>query len=143
VYHKSFSDFLEEESRAGALFVAYSRIRAHLAMRCMQTIIEYSSSLDCFVGTLEDLRHVPGYLVHAVNALPLFLYGAVTTGIVGVDFDSEIANFGWKGGWRKVDRFLAVRIVTDVEQWDFDVWNLIPRLTVSTFLRCVALTDNT
>jgi hypothetical protein len=144
VYHKSFSDFLEGESRAGALFVAHSRIRTHLAMRCMRTIIEYPSSLDCCVDTLPDLRDVPQYLVHAINALPLFLYyGAVTKGIVGVDFDSEITNFGRKGGWRKVDWFLPVGIVKDIVQWDRDVRNLISHLTVSTFLRCVALTDNT
>jgi hypothetical protein len=142
VYHKSFSDFLKEESRAGALFVANSRIRTHIAMRCMQSIIEYPSSLDCCVDTLPDLRDVPPYLVHAINALPVFLCGAVTRGVIGVDFNSKIANFGWKGGWRKVDQFLAVGIVTDVVQWDFNVWDLIRVLTVSTFLRCVALTDN-
>jgi hypothetical protein len=142
MYHKSFSDFLQEESRAGAFFRAPPDIRTHLAMRCMQTIMEYPSSLDRCGDTLPDLRDVPRYLVHAINALPILLYGAVTKGIVGFDFDSEIEYFGLKGGWRKVDQFLPVGIVTDVEQWDFSVWMLIRHLTVSTFLRCVALSDN-
>jgi hypothetical protein len=133
VYHKSFYDFLEEKSRAGALFVANSRIRTHLAMCCMQTIIEYPSSIDCCVDTL------PGYLVHAINALPLLLRGAVTEGIVGADFDSAIANFGRKGGWRKLDRLLPVDIPLP---WYSEFQSLIRRLKVSTFLRCMALTDN-
>ena len=40
VYHKSFSDFMNEESRAKDLFVPESRVETHLAKCCMQRIIE-------------------------------------------------------------------------------------------------------
>ncbi|RXW12286.1 hypothetical protein EST38_g13568 [Candolleomyces aberdarensis] len=40
VYHKSFSDFLEEESRAKDLYVSESRVHTHLAKCFMQTIVE-------------------------------------------------------------------------------------------------------
>ncbi|KAJ2936995.1 hypothetical protein H1R20_g94, partial [Candolleomyces eurysporus] len=40
VYHKSFSDFLIEESRAKDLFVPESRVYTHLAKCCMQRIVE-------------------------------------------------------------------------------------------------------
>ncbi|RXW19588.1 hypothetical protein EST38_g6270 [Candolleomyces aberdarensis] len=39
-YHKSLSDFMNEESRAKDLFVPYSRVKNHLAKCCMQRIIE-------------------------------------------------------------------------------------------------------
>ncbi|RXW19267.1 hypothetical protein EST38_g6580 [Candolleomyces aberdarensis] len=46
LYHKSFSDFLEEESRAKELFVPVSRVCTHLSKRCMQLIIECPLDFD-------------------------------------------------------------------------------------------------
>jgi hypothetical protein len=40
MYHKSFSDFLEEPSRAKDLFVPESKVYTHLTKCCMQHIIE-------------------------------------------------------------------------------------------------------
>jgi hypothetical protein len=45
-YHKSFSDFLEEPSRAKNLFVPLSRVYMHLAKCCMQHIIECPLDFD-------------------------------------------------------------------------------------------------
>jgi hypothetical protein len=42
LYHKSFSDFLSDESRAKALFVPISRVYAHLAKCSLQYIIQCS-----------------------------------------------------------------------------------------------------
>ena len=46
LYHKSFSDFFEEESRAKDLFVPPSRVYTHLAKCCMQHILECPLFLD-------------------------------------------------------------------------------------------------
>ena len=46
LYHKSFSDFLEAESRAKALFVSESRVGAHLIKCMMQQIIECPLDFD-------------------------------------------------------------------------------------------------
>ncbi|RXW19266.1 hypothetical protein EST38_g6581 [Candolleomyces aberdarensis] len=46
LYHKSFSDFLEEKSRAKDLFVPVSRVCTHLSKRCMQLIIECPLDFD-------------------------------------------------------------------------------------------------
>jgi hypothetical protein len=46
LYHKSFSDFLEEPSRAKDLFVPKSRVYTHLAKCCMQHIIECPLDFD-------------------------------------------------------------------------------------------------
>jgi hypothetical protein len=39
LYHKSLSDFLEQESRSGTLFVANSRVYTYIAQCCLQTIL--------------------------------------------------------------------------------------------------------
>ncbi|RXW19234.1 hypothetical protein EST38_g6631 [Candolleomyces aberdarensis] len=39
LYHKSFSDFLDEESRSKELFVSYPRVRTHLAKCFLQNVI--------------------------------------------------------------------------------------------------------
>jgi hypothetical protein len=46
LYHKSFTDFLEEPSRAKDLFVPESRVYTHLAKCCMQYIIECPLDFD-------------------------------------------------------------------------------------------------
>jgi hypothetical protein len=46
LYHKSFSDFLEEPSRAKDLFVPKSRVYTHLAKCMMQHIIECPLEFD-------------------------------------------------------------------------------------------------
>ena len=46
LYHKSFSDFLEEPSRAKDLFVSESRVYTHLAKCLMQHIIKCPLDFD-------------------------------------------------------------------------------------------------
>jgi hypothetical protein len=46
LYHKSFSDFLEEPSRAKDLFVPESRVYTHLAMCLMRYIVECPLDFD-------------------------------------------------------------------------------------------------
>ncbi|KAJ2926988.1 hypothetical protein H1R20_g10083, partial [Candolleomyces eurysporus] len=41
LYHKSFGDFLNEESRSKDLFVPYSRVQIHLAKCFLQHVIRY------------------------------------------------------------------------------------------------------
>jgi hypothetical protein len=65
LYHKSFSDFLEEESRSKDLFVSESRVVTHLARCCMQHIIEcpldfnsrawFLVALDCLLDSSDPL----------------------------------------------------------------------------------------
>ena len=46
LYHKSFSDFLEDESRAKDLFVPEARVYTHLAKCFMQQIIDCRLDFD-------------------------------------------------------------------------------------------------
>ncbi|RXW16678.1 hypothetical protein EST38_g9174 [Candolleomyces aberdarensis] len=46
LYHKSFSDFLEGESRSKDLFVPEARVYAHIAKCFMQHIIDYPLDFD-------------------------------------------------------------------------------------------------
>ena len=46
LYHKSFSDFLEEESRAKELFVPAARVHAHIAKCFMQHVIDCQLDFD-------------------------------------------------------------------------------------------------
>ena len=46
LYHKSFSDFLQEKSRAKELFVPESRVFTHLSKCFMQHIIECPLDFD-------------------------------------------------------------------------------------------------
>ncbi|KAJ2923767.1 hypothetical protein H1R20_g13327, partial [Candolleomyces eurysporus] len=55
LYHKSFSDFLEEESRAKELFVPESRVCTLLSKRCMQLIIECPLDFDSLPDQWEAL----------------------------------------------------------------------------------------
>jgi hypothetical protein len=54
LYHKSFSDFLGDPSRAKDLFMPEYRAYAHLAKCSMQHIMEYPSDLEPRTSLLDD-----------------------------------------------------------------------------------------
>ncbi|RXW11840.1 hypothetical protein EST38_g14015 [Candolleomyces aberdarensis] len=88
LYHKSFSDFLEEESRAKALFVPRSRPYTHL---------ESKESAE---------SHFLRDLANAIHRLPWILLDA--NGVIGTTgIGHELADFTKKGGWHKLDRSLS------------------------------------
>ncbi|KAJ2912172.1 hypothetical protein MD484_g8241, partial [Candolleomyces efflorescens] len=102
LYHKSFSDFLEEPSRAKDLFVPESRVYVHLAKCMMRYIIECPLNFNSLPTKWEDVslselhRHC---LWCAVRDLPRFLANRMVTAL-----DDEVVGFTQKGGWQKVDK---------------------------------------
>ncbi|RXW19405.1 hypothetical protein EST38_g6439 [Candolleomyces aberdarensis] len=105
LYHKSFSDFLEEPSRAKDLFVPEDRVYAHLGRCFMQHIIESPLDFDSLPAKWEQLP-LPALSKHslreAVEDLPSFLNGAD-----GID-DDEILAFTQNGGWQKINNLLPL-----------------------------------
>ncbi|RXW15765.1 hypothetical protein EST38_g10096 [Candolleomyces aberdarensis] len=104
LYHKSFSDFLEEETRAKALFVSKSRVKTHLAKCLMQQIIECPLDFDSLPAKWEELPLPVLYrrsLKAAVEDLPLILY-------IAPALDDEVRGFTQNGGWQKVDSLLPL-----------------------------------
>ncbi|KAJ2927796.1 hypothetical protein H1R20_g9298, partial [Candolleomyces eurysporus] len=98
VYHKSFSDFMNEESRAKDLFVSYSRVQAHIAKCCMQCIIE-SPELHSLPDEWEDMSVSKQRLRTAITE--------VNRLADAVAIDDEIVDFTHKGGWQKIDMVLS------------------------------------
>ncbi|KAJ2929835.1 hypothetical protein H1R20_g7275, partial [Candolleomyces eurysporus] len=112
MYHKSFSDFLEAESRARDLFVPKSRVYTHLAHCCSQRIVECPLDFDSLPTNWEELplpRPQRNHLQDAVNVLPFALNGATT---------EEVRDFTNKAGWSKLDKLLPLR--ADLQALKFD-----------------------
>ncbi|RXW11452.1 hypothetical protein EST38_g14403 [Candolleomyces aberdarensis] len=112
LYHKSFSDFLKEESRAKDLFVPESRVYTHLAKCCMQRFIELCP-LD--LGSLQDkCEEVPEFHRHcleeAIEDLPFFLPKAT-------NIDDDVVDFTENCGWQKLDKLLP--LVYGIGHWLF------------------------
>ncbi|KAJ2921850.1 hypothetical protein H1R20_g15244, partial [Candolleomyces eurysporus] len=104
LYHKSFSDFLGEESRSKDLFVAPSRVYTHRAKCCMQHILECSLDFDSLPHTWEELPLPESHrrwLMGAARTLPFFLAQAL-------GIDDEVFDFTEKGGWHKIDKLLPL-----------------------------------
>ncbi|RXW15558.1 hypothetical protein EST38_g10294 [Candolleomyces aberdarensis] len=103
LYHKSFSDFLEEESRAKDLFVSQSRVYAHLAKCCMQLIVECPLEFDSPLSTKWKELPLPRphrrALREAIEDLPFFLLESPT-------IDHEVDYFTQEDGWLKLDKLL-------------------------------------
>ncbi|KAJ2921977.1 hypothetical protein H1R20_g15118, partial [Candolleomyces eurysporus] len=120
-YHKSFSDFMNEESRAKDLFVSYSRVYTHITKCCMQRIIE-SPELHSLLDEWEDMPVSEQCLRTAIINLD-YLENAVAV-------DDEIVDFTHKGGWQKIDMVLSkpsgFGIIFD-NDWDY-AWGSIRRL---------------
>ncbi|RXW14710.1 hypothetical protein EST38_g11146 [Candolleomyces aberdarensis] len=79
--YKSFSDFLDQESRAKDLFVPLTRVYEHLAKCYLLNTIESSD---------------PDFLKEAADNLPIYW-------TMGSPIDDEIINFTQQGGWLKID----------------------------------------
>ncbi|KAJ2936749.1 hypothetical protein H1R20_g335, partial [Candolleomyces eurysporus] len=102
LYHKSFSDFFEEESRAKDLFVPRLHVYTHLTKCCMHHIIECPTFIDPVPDTWDEPSLQKPYSVSlevAVYQLPMFL--CLTSAI-----DDEVADFTNKDGWAKLDDVL-------------------------------------
>ncbi|RXW13665.1 hypothetical protein EST38_g12189 [Candolleomyces aberdarensis] len=105
LYHKSFSDFLQEPSRAKDLFVPQDRVYTHLTSCFMQQIIECLLDFDSLPAKWEDLPLPKLYrrsLKEAVECLPNFLKGALA-----ID-DEEVVSFTQNGGWQKINNLLPL-----------------------------------
>ncbi|KAJ2918711.1 hypothetical protein MD484_g1710, partial [Candolleomyces efflorescens] len=104
MYHKSFSDFLDEESRSKDLFIPPSRVHTHLAKCLMQHIIDCPVDLDSIPDTWEQLplpRAHQRSLRESVKGLPFFLWGIN-------DIENEIVEFTQKGGWDRIDKLMPL-----------------------------------
>ncbi|KAJ2924146.1 hypothetical protein H1R20_g12947, partial [Candolleomyces eurysporus] len=97
-YHKSLSDFMDDESRSMGLSVPVSRVHAHLATCLMEYILKIPKVYP-LPDSWEDLSVSERYLITAITELH-FLYGAV-------GIDDEIADFTFKGGWQKIGVVLS------------------------------------
>ncbi|KAJ2929102.1 hypothetical protein H1R20_g7988, partial [Candolleomyces eurysporus] len=107
LYHKSFSDFLTQETRAKNLFVPTSTVCAHLAKCCLQQIIQCPLKLDSPILVSQELKHLPppkSGLGCAVHILPYLLN---TAGLKRAIID-ELAEFTQHGGWQKLDKLLPL-----------------------------------
>ncbi|KAJ2936994.1 hypothetical protein H1R20_g95, partial [Candolleomyces eurysporus] len=114
VYHKSFSDFLDERCRAKSLFVPQPRVFTHLAKCCMQSIVKLcppdSDSLPDEYQELSKFQR--DCLRKAVRLLSSTLLQAT-------DIDDDVADFTEKRGWHKVDRLLLIRCFRDLVDWSW------------------------
>ncbi|KAJ2935784.1 hypothetical protein H1R20_g1312, partial [Candolleomyces eurysporus] len=98
MYHKSFSDFMYEESRAKDLFVPYSRIYTHIAKCCTQRILE-SPELHPLPDKRKGMSVSEKCLITAITELDCLKWA--------VAIDDEIVDFTHKGGWHKIDMILS------------------------------------
>ncbi|RXW14626.1 hypothetical protein EST38_g11225 [Candolleomyces aberdarensis] len=129
LYHKSFSDFLQEPSRAKDLFVPEDRVYMHLASCFMQQIIECPLDFDSLPAKWEELPLPELYrrsLQEAVEDLPSFLNGAPAT-------DEEVVGFTQNGGWQKINNLLPLLYFKQERFYGGDDWmgalqNLTDRL---------------
>ncbi|KAJ2916577.1 hypothetical protein MD484_g3858, partial [Candolleomyces efflorescens] len=123
LYHKSFSDFLSNKSRAKELFVPKSRVYTHLTKCCMQQITGCPLDFDHLPGKWEEIS-IPEQqkrcLQEAVEALPFLLKE-------GIALEDEIADFTRQNGWMKHKRLLLL-LLADREEllsyWESFVKNL-------------------
>ncbi|RXW23933.1 hypothetical protein EST38_g1916 [Candolleomyces aberdarensis] len=112
LYHKSFSDFLEEESRAKELFVSESSVCTHLSKRCMQHIIECPLDFDSLPDQWDALTLPEQHrcsLKEAAEDLSFFLRRATA-------LDDEIADFTHQDGWPKLEKLLLLAMA-DPKGW--------------------------
>ncbi|KAJ2915217.1 hypothetical protein MD484_g5212, partial [Candolleomyces efflorescens] len=117
LYHKSFSDFLEEPSRAKDLLVPKSRVYMHLAKCMMQYILECPLDFDSLPAKLGELPLSELHrscLKNAVDDLPRLLASPTTA----LD-DDEVVGFTQNGGWQKVDKLLPLVILHPPYYIDF------------------------
>ncbi|RXW12729.1 hypothetical protein EST38_g13125 [Candolleomyces aberdarensis] len=105
VYHKSFTDFLDEESRAKDFFVSEFRVDLHVTKCCLQRILEWCPlDLDSLPREYQELPEFDRRrLQAAITELPFFLYGETDPAFV-----DELVDFTEKRGWNKFDKLLPL-----------------------------------
>ncbi|KAJ2913265.1 hypothetical protein MD484_g7156, partial [Candolleomyces efflorescens] len=111
LYHKSFSDFLEEPSRANDLFVPEYRVYTHLSRCLMQYIINCPLDFDSLPAKWERLalsEWSRNCLKCAISDMPRFL-ASPNTAIA--DHDGGVVSFTANGGWQKVDKLFPLLMV--------------------------------
>ncbi|KAJ2914171.1 hypothetical protein MD484_g6226, partial [Candolleomyces efflorescens] len=84
IHHKSFSDFLNSETRAKDFFVSRSRIYEHLIKCSLHRILRSSDS-------------------YIVSDTIFYLAPLWTSATVPLNLDDEIIDFTQRGGWQKMD----------------------------------------
>ncbi|KAJ2913271.1 hypothetical protein MD484_g7154, partial [Candolleomyces efflorescens] len=112
LYHKSFSDFLGEPSRAKGLFVSKFRAYTHLAKCLMQNIIECPLDFDSLPAQWKELPLSELHrrcLMSAVAYLPIFLAGLASRD------DDEVVGFTQNGGWQKVDKLFSLLLAKSLD----------------------------
>ncbi|RXW21224.1 hypothetical protein EST38_g4636 [Candolleomyces aberdarensis] len=90
LYHKSFSDFLDEESRAKALFVPRSHLYPHLESR-------EDAEFHLLRVLADSARHLPDIVLEAHSS----------QAVGGIGIGHELAEFTQKGGWHKLDKSMS------------------------------------
>ncbi|RXW18424.1 hypothetical protein EST38_g7440 [Candolleomyces aberdarensis] len=105
LYHKSFSDFLREESRANDLFIPRSRGLAHLATCCMHYIIQ-SCPLGLDPG-LNESKELPEFQMRCLEDAIMYLLESLAD-IEADPISDEVVHFTEKRGWQKVDKLLPL-----------------------------------
>ncbi|KAJ2920883.1 hypothetical protein H1R20_g16209, partial [Candolleomyces eurysporus] len=132
LYHKSFSDFLEQESRAKDLFVPAARVEAYIAKCFMQRIIECRLNFNSLPNRWEKLslpEDLRGSLKMAVNYLPSFLCNTAA-------FDNEFVVFTQNGGWSRIDKLLPLLYhhndwpFTEIRGWIEDLYQFTDNVKV-------------
>ncbi|KAJ2925891.1 hypothetical protein H1R20_g11205, partial [Candolleomyces eurysporus] len=100
-YHRSFSEFMENESRSQALFVPTSRVYAHIAKCSLQAInrCPLTSIPDSYVN-LDELSNAPRTALISVFAFSICILDADS-------IDDEIVAFSRKRGWNRIDKLLS------------------------------------
>ncbi|RXW12250.1 hypothetical protein EST38_g13604 [Candolleomyces aberdarensis] len=103
VYHKSFADFLHEESRSKDFFISQFRSHLHLTKCCLQRILEWRPlDLYSLPGEYQELPEFDRRgLQAAIIKLPLLSLGYRDSAFV-----DELVHFTEKRGWHKFDRSL-------------------------------------
>ncbi|KAJ2932901.1 hypothetical protein H1R20_g4186, partial [Candolleomyces eurysporus] len=104
MYHKSFSDFLDEEGRAKDLYVPFERVWTHFAKCCMHPITKCRLDLNSLPEKWEELplpRICKDALLKALRKLPFLLQ-------LNIDIDDDVLKFTQKGGWHKIDKLLPL-----------------------------------
>ncbi|KAJ2921451.1 hypothetical protein H1R20_g15643, partial [Candolleomyces eurysporus] len=105
VYHKSFRDFLDEESRAKDFFVSRFHVDLHLTKCCLQRILEWCPlDLDSLPREYQELPEFDRRRLQvAITKLPFSLWDKTYSAFV-----DELVDFTEKRGWHKLDRLLPL-----------------------------------
>ncbi|KAJ2917319.1 hypothetical protein MD484_g3113, partial [Candolleomyces efflorescens] len=129
LYHKSFSDFLDEPSRAKDLFVRKSRVYTQVARCLVRYIMECPLDFDSLPAKWKELplsELQRGCLKAAVKGLPGFLASPTTA------LDDEVVGFTQNGGWQKVDKLFPLLVYSEPdlfrEFWSSEVHQVFDKL---------------